>query len=240
MCIRDSSIFWIISLILIPLSQATVITSASPVFVAIFSYIAFKTKIGSDEVGAGIFGFIGVLVISKAFENSTKVKTTTNYEGVISGILTMLNLALLSVTTKALAKGKDSVLVTLYPYLVCFVFCPLYYLFFNSSAWIGLSLSDIMLIILLGLLNILYNGFFVISLATEKPYVISLLGYLALVVSFLIDICVFGYFPAKTDLIGTFLIVISTLTLIKRAQSKSYLTQMSWQACKYGQISDYG
>jgi drug/metabolite transporter (DMT)-like permease len=202
---------WISSLKFIKISNAVVLVSLQPIFVAIFSYFLFKEKQSKKQSIAMGLAFAGILMLGQGdFQGGTN--------SLIGDILAILGAVFAALYWMVGAKIRQHLSVTTYTglaYSACAFFLSLICLSFKVP-FSGYGTQNYFLFFLLALIPTI-GGHNLMNLVLPKlsPLVISLsiLGEAA-GASFL-ALLIFKEMPTGISLIGNLLTVIGIFSFIK-------------------------
>ena len=189
----------------LPLATVVSISFASPIFTTIFSIFLLNEKVGFYRWLAVFVGFIGIIIISEPGFSSLNIYY-------IYPIIFCLGLSYVAIAIRKLSSTEPVWLISFF-----FSFSILIFSFFSLyQKWIMPSLIDLILLSSIGILGGIANLWLSQSYKFSEVSLVSPLKYLALVFAI-----VFGYFiwdevPTIKTLVGSFLVIISTLIIFKR------------------------
>lgn len=210
-----------IALKYLPLSKSTLIKNSSPLVVVIAAYFILKEKISKLDILAVIGAFWGIAIITKDSASQGQIYTNT-YRYVFEIGLVIVSCfasAGVSICVKLLNKDTHHSISPFYFSVTCLiVFWSLFLLKTDLFHVEHMSLMDILLMSISGILS--YISISLRSLASEHEdaSVLAPFTYLQILLSFLWDCFIFSSSSSFSwaDISGTILISVCVLTPMVR------------------------
>ena len=189
----------------LPLATVVSISFAAPIFTTIFSIFLLNEKVGVFRWLAVLIGFIGILVITEPGIDELNVYY-------ILPIIFCLGLSYVAITIRQLSTTEPVWLISFYFSLSITILS----FFTIHTGWMMPSLRDFILLSFIGVFGGVANLWLSQSYKYSEVSLVTPLKYLALVFAI-----VFGYFiwneiPTIKTLMGSFLVIISTLIIFRR------------------------
>ena len=189
----------------LPLATVVSISFAAPIFTTIMSIFLLNEKVGLYRWIAGLVGCVGILVISEPGYNSLNLYY-------LYPIVFCLGLSYVAIAIKQLSSSEPVWLISFYFSLsimiVSFVTIP--------QGWLLPSIKDLFLLSLLGIMGGLANLWLTQSYKLSDVSLVTPLKYLALVFAILFGYLIWGEIPTYTTLIGSTLVIISSIIIFRR------------------------
>jgi len=189
----------------LPLATVVSISFAAPIFTTIMSIFLLNEKVGLYRWIAVLVGFVGILVISEPGYNSLNLYY-------LYPIVFCLGLSYVAIAIKQLSSSEPVWLISFYFSLsimiVSFVTIP--------QGWLLPSIKDLFLLSLLGIMGGLANLWLTQSYKLSDVSLVTPLKYLALVFAILFGYLIWGEIPTYTTLIGSTLVIISSIIIFRR------------------------
>ncbi len=189
----------------LPLATVVSISFAAPIFTTIMSIFLLSEKVGLYRWIAVLVGFVGILVISEPGYNSLNLYY-------LYPIVFCLGLSYVAIAIKQLSSSEPVWLISFYFSLsimiVSFVTIP--------QGWLLPSIKDLFLLSLLGIMGGLANLWLTQSYKLSDVSLVTPLKYLALVFAILFGYLIWGEIPTYTTLIGSTLVIISSIIIFRR------------------------
>eukprot|EP01016_Furgasonia_blochmanni_P017556 TRINITY_DN20294_c0_g1_i2.p1 TRINITY_DN20294_c0_g1~~TRINITY_DN20294_c0_g1_i2.p1 ORF type:complete len:382 (-),score=104.72 TRINITY_DN20294_c0_g1_i2:198-1343(-) len=215
-CVAQS--FFVLSINELPISQAVILMSCTPILVALFSlFIPDSKSLNLLQYTAGVFGCAGVLLVSKFYRafpilagSSTTTSATASAFSLIGAAFAFsqaVTAASVSVIQKLWSKTAHFVIMTAYPYLLAIVLTLAFNVALGHSLIPALTPKLVGLLALVSLFNCAASLCGNIALRIEQPYTVSVLGYLWPVFSTILDICYYSYTPEPLAILGMVMIL---------------------------------
>lgn len=178
---------------------ALITYSTFPVFVAFLEPLFFREKLRTIDVARAIFALIGVAILCRRFELSDRIT-----QGVLWGIASGLTFALLSLLNRRFVRQHSSVTIALYQDF----FAAVALLPFVVSNWHAITMSDVLLLIVLGVLcTAIAHSLFIAGMSGISARTASTIACLEPVYGAFLAVLFLGYIPTLRTVIGGILIV---------------------------------
>lgn len=198
----------------LPLTDGTALVFASPLFITALSYPMLKERVGFKIWVAVFIGFAGVSIMANPSGNVTLM-------GVGAGIFSAFLEAVIAILARQLSSTENPVTTTFYHTLVLAILAGAIVPFF----WNTISLSNFMLLIVLGILSAIGQVFMVSAYSIAPAAVVAPLLYTLMVWAALL-----GYFRWNESfrihlLIGAPVVIASGIYIIcqqKRAERSTH------------------
>ena len=194
-----------IALLELPLATVVSISFAAPIFTTIFSIFLLKEKVGIFRWLAVIIGFVGILIITEPGINELNIYY-------IFPIIFCLGLSYVAITIRQLSSTEPVWLISFYFSLSI----TLLSLLTISQGWIMPSLNHFIILSLIGIFGGVANLWLSQSYKYSEVSLVTPLKYLALVFAIFFGYFIWNEIPTIKTLIGSFLVIISTLIIFRR------------------------
>ncbi|UXI23040.1 DNA ligase 1 [Sarcoptes scabiei] len=203
---------------LIPLSDASSIHFASPVFVTVFAYFVLKEPLTRLQIMTGTFTMIGVFIITKPeflFGTESNAVHEQRLEGTILSVIASMSAASAMISLRKLKTTPASVVVMWYSFSL--ILCCSIYLSFTRQWTMPDTVETWLWMLAIGLCGILNQYFITLAFQYEKAGPISLILTLNIALSFLWEISVLNETVELTSIIGASLICscVTVLALVR-------------------------
>jgi len=199
--IAFSSFFY--ALEFIPLSNALLLNSTSPLFVPLITWCLFKVKTPPKVWGGIILGFIGIVLV---LNPNPKIFQLPSLIGLCSGVAT----AIAVVTVRSLTKHISILQILFYNFFICSILSGISLPF----TWKPIGSTTLFLLLWLGILGTLYQFFSALSLAKAPVRLTAPLLFLSIVLGVAADFIVWNQIPDTLALIGISLVIIGGIITI--------------------------
>ena len=189
----------------LPLATVVSISFAAPIFTTIFSIFLLNEKVGVFRWLAVLIGFIGILIITEPGITELNIYY-------IFPIIFCFGLSYVAITIRQLSSTEPVWLISFFFSLSIMVLS-----FFSiPQGWVMPSISHFIILSFIGIFGGVANLWLSQSYKYSEVSLVTPLKYLALVFAI-----IFGYFiwdevPTIKTLVGSFLVIISTLIIFKR------------------------
>lgn len=199
-----------ISLKYLPVENALALNATYPFFIPLILFFLYKEKIKYNTIAGITLGFIGVYFIINPSVN--------NHLFWASGLalLSAIFSAFANVTMSILRKTDNSFSIIFYFFL--FSTIASFLLCLNSIEKLDIKMSYIMLAI--AITSILSQQCLAYVLKYLHPTIVSSLMYSSLVFGFLLTWIIWGETPSNYQIIGSILVIIGNLIVIKKKENK--------------------
>ena len=189
----------------LPLATVTSISFAAPIFTTILSIFLLNEKVGLYRWVAVIVGFIGILIISEPGFSSLNIYY-------FYPIIFCLGLSYVAIAIRKLSSSEPVWLISLY-----FSISIMIMSFFTiPQGWIMPSFKDLFLLSSIGILGGLANLWLTQSYKFSEVSLVTPLKYLGLLFAIFFGFIIWDEIPTFKTLIGSFLVVASSLIIFKR------------------------
>ena len=189
----------------LPLATVVSISFAAPIFTTIFSIFLLNEKVGIFRWLAVIIGFLGILIITEPGISQLNIYY-------IFPIIFCLGLSYVAITIRQLSTTEPVWLISFYfslsITLLSFLTIP--------QGWVMPSLNHLILLSLVGIFGGVANLWLSQSYKYSEVSLVTPLKYLALVFAIIFGYFIWGEVPTIKTLLGSFLVIISTLIIFRR------------------------
>jgi LPXTG-motif cell wall-anchored protein len=192
----------------IPIADATAIAYAAPIFITLLSIFLLGEVIGLRRWLAVVFGFAGVLLITRPQADQWDVGTLAALGSAVTGAMVAIWLRKLSSSEKSVAIG---IYYNLLGSLVCLGWVLL-------SGWLTPRAADAWLFLCFGLGCGLQQWLLTVSFRYAEASLLAPFEYLAMVFAAIVGFVFWGEIPSLTTWIGAVIIAGSGLFIFKRRQ----------------------
>ncbi|XP_075584777.1 solute carrier family 35 member G1-like [Dermatophagoides farinae] len=203
---------------LIPLSDASTIHFASPVFVTVFAYFLLKEPLSKLQIITGTITLTGVFIIAKPefiFGSESDVIHEMRLEGIVLSVIASMTAAFSMIALRKLKTTPVAVVVMWYSFTL--VVCGSTYLTI-ANKWIMPNTTQIWsLLIAIGICGILDQYCITLAFQYEKAGPISVVRTFNIVLSFLWEVMLLNEDIEWTSILGACLICscVIVLALVK-------------------------
>ena len=189
----------------LPLATVVSISFAAPIFTTIFSIFFLSEKVGIFRWLAVVIGFIGILVITEPGISELNIYY-------IFPIVFCLGLSYVAITIRQLSTTEPVWLISFYfslsIMLLSFLTIP--------KGWVMPSFSHLVLLSFIGIFGGVANLWLSQSYKYSEVSLVTPLKYLSLVFAIFFGYFIWGEVPTIKTLIGSCLVIISTLIIFRR------------------------
>ncbi len=189
----------------LPLATVVSISFAAPIFTTIFSIFLLNEKVGIFRWLAVIIGFLGILIITEPGISQLNIFY-------IFPIIFCLGLSYVAITIRQLSTTEPVWLISFYfslsITLLSFLTIP--------QGWVMPSLNHFIILSLIGIFGGVANLWLSQSYKYSEVSLVTPLKYLALVFAIIFGYFIWGEVPTIKTLLGSFLVIISTLIIFRR------------------------
>ena len=189
----------------LPLATVVSISFAAPIFTTIFSIFLLNEKVGIFRWLAVVIGFLGILIITEPGISQLNIYY-------IFPIIFCLGLSYVAITIRQLSTTEPVWLISFYfslsITLLSFLTLP--------QGWVMPSLNHLILLSLVGIFGGVANLWLSQSYKYSEVSLVTPLKYLALVFAIIFGYFIWGEVPTIKTLLGSFLVIISTLIIFRR------------------------
>lgn len=193
-------ITWVYALSMIPITDATSISYATPLIAALIGIFLFKEVLNKQIIIATLLGVLGMVIILKPF------KSTLSTQGVSFAFLSALLWAVHDVLVKVQSKREH----WLKQAHIIFMLVSILSLPLSISVWQPIDLKYIIICLGIGVLSII-NKFFLIHALSKVPLVLlSPVSFFRLVFTSAIAYILFNEILDFYSVIGVIIILYST------------------------------
>ena len=200
-----TALFFLVGLILLPISEVYTLLMTNPFFVTIFAFLFLREKVGIRRWCAVFIGFLGVLVVVNP------QNFQFNYLLVLP-ILAAIFLTIRDIATKSLATKSNSVEITFVTALLITGFAGLGSIIFGyqvSGEDVNYILASSIFVLFGYLFSVLTVFYAPLSLTASARYSVIIFG---MIFGYLI----LGETPTYNMIVGAIIITLSGLFVIKR------------------------
>ena len=189
----------------LPLATVVSISFAAPIFTTIFSIFLLSEKVGIFRWLAVIIGFLGILIITEPGITELNIYY-------IFPIIFCLGLSYVAITIRQLSSTEPVWLISFYFSLSI----TLLSFFTIPQGWVMPSFNHLILLSLVGIFGGVANLWLSQSYKYSEVSLVTPLKYLALVFAIIFGYFIWDEIPTFKTLIGSFLVIISTLIIFRR------------------------
>ena len=189
----------------LPLATVVSISFAAPIFTTIFSIFLLSEKVGIYRWLAVLVGFVGILIITEPGISELNIYY-------IFPIIFCLGLSYVAITIRQLSSTEPVWLISFYfslaITLLSFLTIP--------QGWVMPSLNDFILLSFVGIFGGVANLWLSQSYKYAEVSLVTPLKYLALIFAIIFGYFIWNEIPTIKTLIGSLLVIISTLIIFRR------------------------
>ncbi|MBD1140562.1 DMT family transporter [Pelagibacterales bacterium SAG-MED39] len=201
----------------LPLATVVSISFAAPIFTTILSIFLLSEKVGIFRWLAVLIGFIGILIITEPGISALNIYY-------IFPVIFCLGLSYVAITIRQLSSTEPVWLISFYFSLSI----TLLSLLTISQGWVLPNFYDFILLSLVGIFGGVANLWLSQSYKYAEVSLVTPLKYLALVFAIIFGYFIWNEIPTIKTLVGSFLVIISTLIIFRREiYKKSIITSKS-------------
>jgi len=201
---------------ILPLSEASVISQISPVFVGILATVFLKEKYERSQFFVALFCFVGVLLVAQPeflfhVDEDKREENSQKTAGVIALLIGTVCVASTQVLVKTVGSKTNEGVVTFYFAAIATVFSPVLILFQGCHLF---TYKDFMIIFLVGVCSffaqILRNKAYILGV----PGKVSMMAYFGILYSMFLDVYVMGAHLDMLSILGAFCIFSSIFVFL--------------------------
>ena len=205
-------IFGFYAIVNMPLADAQAIRFSSALFVVPLAAIFLNEKVGIKRTMATLIGFLGVIIM---------LNPTGDYNvASLSALGAALAFAIAAIFVKVVSKYDKPITLMFYSNIVSIPIMIIPALLF----WITPNLEQLFLILLMAVCASIAHNFFIRAYVIGEASIIATIDYVRLLASAAVDFLVFGIIFGINTLIGSSIIILSTLYIVRR-ESKIHKNQ---------------
>jgi drug/metabolite transporter (DMT)-like permease len=200
------------ALTLLPLAEHTALTNTTPLFVTLLSIPLLGEKVGIHRGGAVLVGFLGIVVIALGQGAFTGDFGGAARWGMIAAVAHGMFSAGTTMLVRTLSGSESSATIVLWQSLLMTFFT----LFAMPFAWVWPGPSDLVLLILIGLIGGAAQVLLTEAWASAQVSFLAPYSYSSLLWAVLFGWAAFGDVPGVSTLAGAALIVVASLYIMRR------------------------
>ena len=189
----------------LPLATVVSISFAAPIFTTIFSIFLLSEKVGIFRWLAVLIGFLGIIIITEPGITELNIYY-------IFPIIFCLGLSYVAIAIRQLSTSEPVWLISFYfslsITLLSFLTIP--------QGWVMPSFNHLILLSLIGIFGGVANLWLSQSYKYSEVSLVTPLKYLALVFAIIFGFFIWDEVPTIKNLVGAFLVIISTLIIFRR------------------------
>ena len=189
----------------LPLATVVSISFAAPIFTTIFSIFLLSEKVGIYRWLAVLVGFIGILIITEPGISNLNIYY-------IFPIIFCLGLSYVAITLRQLSTTEPVWLISLF-FSIAITFLSFLTLPFG---WVMPSFNHFLILSLVGIFGGVSNLWLSQSYKYSEVSLVTPLKYLTLVFAIIFGYFIWDEIPTIKTLIGSLLVIVSTLIIFKR------------------------
>lgn len=198
-----ASLFYILSMKVIPLLNATLLFNTTPIFIPIFAIFMLHIRVQPMTWVAIFIGFIGIYLVINP--NIASLEKPGDLVGLLSGIF----LAIAFIFVKILVSTEPSVRIVYYFFLLSSIMqLPLLFLT-ETPSWSGIGYA-----VCGGLSISLAQLFITLGYRYAEASKMGVFQYSGVFFVGIIDWIIWGIEPNLRDILGTFLVVIAGTLIV--------------------------
>ena len=200
------------ALVHLPLAEATAISFAQTLFTTLLAIIFLKEAVGIRRWTVTIVGFIGVLIIIRPSAESIN-------EYAILALISSLFVAGIIIVLRRLAQTDTPSTIMAYQSLfITVIMCGPAFYFWIMPTWLELALTLMIGALMSAMQWVRIQGMKVAEAASVAPF-----EYIRLIFATLIGIIIFSEIPTVWTVIGSTIIIGSTLYTLKRNAARQQI-----------------
>jgi len=228
-CVVFANLTFFLGLSVLPLAEATAIFFISPFLISLFSILFLKEKVGLHRWSALAMGLIGIVIILRPGTEAFKLVA-------LLPIAAAFGYAMLHILTRHIGKTESALTMSFYIQVTFVLICAGFGLVagdgqfaqpeslaldFLFREWGAVAGNDMPIFLVIGCASA-FGGFFISQAyrMAEAAY-IAPFEYIAMPLSIIWGLMIFGEKPSLTVLIGIALIIASGLYVIWREAVKA-------------------
>jgi drug/metabolite transporter (DMT)-like permease len=200
----------------LPLATVVSISFAAPIFTTILSIFLLSEKVGIYRWLAVLIGFIGIVIIAEPGVSELNIYY-------IFPVIFCLGLSYVAITIRQLSSTEPVWLISFYfslsITLLSFLTIP--------QGWVMPSFKHFVLLSFMGIFGGVANLWLSQSYKYSEVSLVTPLKYLALVFAIFFGYFVWEEIPTIKTLVGSFLVIISTLIILRREIYKKKLLPLN-------------
>ena len=200
----------------LPLATVVSISFAAPIFTTILSIFLLSEKVGVYRWLAVLIGFIGIIIITEPGISELNIYY-------IFPVIFCLGLSYVAITIRQLSSTEPVWLISFYfslsITLLSFLTIP--------QGWVMPSFEHFVLLSFMGIFGGVANLWLSQSYKYSEVSLVTPLKYLALVFAIFFGYFVWEEIPTIKTLVGSFLVIISTLIIFRREIYKKKLLPLN-------------
>ena len=187
-----------------PLADAQAIRFSSSLFVVPLAAIFLHERVGLKRTVAALIGFLGVIIM---------LNPSGNYNiAALSALGAAIAFAGAAIFVKVVSKYDQPITLMFYSNIVSIPIMIIPALL----VWITPNLDQLILILLMAICASIAHNFFIRAYAIGEASVIAPIDYVRLLASAAVDFLIFGIIFGLNTLIGSSIIILSTLYIVRR------------------------
>jgi len=202
----SSAYLCIESLKLLPLSEATTIFYAAPLVTTVLAIFILGEKVTRAKVAAIVAGFLGVLYMMQP-------QLSSSLPGATMALISAISSGFVSIELRKMGATEKSITIVVYFMLACSI-AGLVSLPFHM---IMPSQRDAFLLLAIGVIGGVGQLCMTEAYHQAPASTVAPLSYTALVWAALLDIFLFAKFPGQAAIVGTCLIAVSGIFVVKQS-----------------------
>ena len=195
--------FYAISVISLP--KALTLAFVAPITCTAFSPIFLNEKVGIRRWSAVLIGFFGALIVIRPGFIEVNLAT-------LAAVTCGICYGFYFIITRKLSTSDNSLLTLLFTSLVGLTLISL----FVPSVWVKPSITEWILMALIGLIAAVAHLFLILSLKYADASKLAPLSYTEIITNILISYYFFNELPDNWTYLGLFIIVLSGLYISRR------------------------
>ena len=195
--------FYAISVISLP--KALTLAFVAPITCTAFSPIFLNEKVGIRRWSAVLVGFLGALIVIRPGFIEVNLAT-------LAAVTCGICYGFYFIITRKLSTSDNSFLTLLFTSLVGLTIISI----FVPAVWVTPSLTEWVLMALIGFIAALAHLFLILSLKYADASKLAPLGYTEIITNILISYYFFHELPDNWTYLGLFIIIISGLYISRR------------------------
>ena len=204
-CLFLAATFFFAGFSQIGLADATAIYNLSPLLLTLGGIFFLKEKLTKSKIISVLLGITGALIIINPTSNSFSLFA-------ILPCLAALCLAAFGLITRYFGENEDPFTSLIYSALIGTLLSSMTLIWF----WIPLDIYDLPFILILGIVSTLGHFLLIRAFQLEEASNLATFSSVAIIFNTIWGVLIFSEIPTTKFFVGTFLIVVGCLLILKR------------------------
>ncbi len=198
----------------LPLSEAYALLFATPLVITVLAIPILGETVGPRRWVAVIVGLMGVLVVVQPGQTDLQL-------GHAVALLAAFFAALGSIVVRKIASEERSIVMVLYPTMTNLLLAAVVLPF----VYVDMPIQDLGLMAIVAALGLLGTGFLVVAYTRGDAIVVAPTHYSQIIWAVIYGALFFGEYPETNTYIGTGIIILSGIYILRREASGEVSTQ---------------